>query len=101
MTRDFIYVQDVVDANILAAQTEKAISVYNIASGKSVSVNELFETIAKLLKTEVRPSRGPSRVGDIKDSYADISKAKTELGFEPKVSLEEGIGRIIEYQAHE
>lgn len=101
MTRDFIYVQDVVDANILAAQTEKASGIYNIASGKPVSVNELFETIVKLLKTEIRPTRGPSRVGDIKDSYADISKAKTELGFEAKVSLEEGIRIIIESQAHE
>ena len=101
MTRDFIYVQDVVDANILAAQTEKASGVYNIASGKPISINELFETIAKLLKTEIRPTHGLSRVGDIKDSYADISKVKTELGFEPKVSLEEGIRRTIESHAHE
>lgn len=100
-TRDFVYVQDVVEANILVAQHGKGNgSVYNIASGSRTSIRELFETTACVIGTIVEATPGPFRVGDIKDSYADISKARKELGFQPKVSLEEGIRRTVGHQKH-
>ena len=101
MTRDFVYVQDVIEANILAAQHGKGDGgVYNIASGSRTSIRELFETMARVIGTAAEATTGPFRVGDIKDSYADISKAQKKLGFQPKVSLEEGIRRTVEYQKH-
>ena len=92
MTRDFIYVEDVARANILVA--ESAIGsgeIFNIASGKPISINELFSTIRRVLNIDVQPKYGPARTGDIQDSYADVAKAKNSFGFQAQVTLEEGI----------
>jgi UDP-glucose 4-epimerase len=93
-TRDFIYVKDVVKANMLAM--EKGKGVYNIASGKSVSINELAHLICRLAGKELNPIYEEEREGDIKHSAADISRAR-EIGFKPSYSLEGGLAETIEY----
>ncbi len=93
-TRDFVYVKDVVKANLLAI--EKGEGVYNIASGKSVSINELARLICRIAGEDVNPIYEKEREGDIRHSVADVSKAR-EIGFEPSYSLEEGLAETIDY----
>lgn len=71
-TRDFVYVEDVVNANILAAKS-KFNGITNIASGKSITINELYETIKRILKVDIDAKYLPARVGDIIHSQADIT----------------------------
>ncbi len=94
-TRDFVYVKDVVKANMLAM--ERGRGVYNIASGKSISINELAGLICKIIGEKLDPIYKRERKGDIRNSAADISKAKEEIGFEPSYSLEEGLSETIGY----
>jgi UDP-glucose 4-epimerase len=93
-TRDFIYVKDVVRANIMAM--EKGGGVYNIASGESITINELARLVIEMAGGSVRPVYERERGGDIRHSLADISKAK-ELGFTPSYTLEEGLKETIDY----
>jgi len=102
-SRDFVYIDDVVTANILAATTnnrEAINQVYNIASGKRTSLNELVETVQKSLSEldpailAVEPKHGPERAGDIPHSHADIKKAKESLGYSPTFSFQQGIQRL-------
>lgn len=74
-TRDFVYVNDVVNANILAAKSNFN-GIINIASGKSVTINELYETIKKILKVDIDAKYLPARAGDIVHSQADINNMK-------------------------
>lgn len=93
-SRDFTYVDDAVEANLLAAKTPEARGqVFNIACGERVTIENLVQTINKVLGTTIAPTYLPERPGDIKDSLADISKAQKVLGYTPKVSLEEGVRR--------
>lgn len=93
-TRDFVYVADVVSANILASRG--APGVYNIACAKSISLNTLAKVIGKILAKEVRPRYESARAGDIKHSLADISRAK-RIGYSPKYSLEEALIETIQW----
>jgi nucleoside-diphosphate-sugar epimerase len=91
-TRDFIFVDDVVRANELAARTKRADgAVLNIATGKGTSVNTLANKIARLAGKPLAVKKAPARQGDIKHSYADISKARKLLGFRPETSLVDGL----------
>jgi UDP-glucose 4-epimerase len=90
-TRDFVYVKDVAKANLLAMEKADACGEFNIASGKSVTVSGLYGQIKKLAKSKADPFFTPEREGDIRYSYADISKAGKTLGFRPEFSLEEGL----------
>ena len=99
--RDFCYVKDCVEAFILAAEKNIAVgNVFNVAGGNPTSIRDLAYLMVKILgldgKTEV-VFTGESWKGDIVNLYADISKIKSKLGFEPKVSLEEGILRLKEW----
>lgn len=95
--RDFIFVDDVADANVLALQSEKGFGeVYNIAYGSSISLIELVEKLNSLMGTDIKPDFFPVRAGDNPDSVIDISKAKNDFGYTPKVSLEEGFKRTID-----
>lgn len=89
-TRDFVFVKDVVRANILAAEREES-GVFNVGSGASITVAELAGTIIDLLGKDMKPLHEAPREGDIRDSVADISKAKS-IGYEAGYSLEEGLG---------
>jgi UDP-glucose 4-epimerase len=95
-TRDFIHISDVIDAIMKAMSIERARGVFNIGSGKAVTINQLAKLILKTLNREdLKPVYAPPRPGDIKHSIADITKSRKILGFEPKISLEEGIKTLI------
>lgn len=100
-TRDFIYVEDVARATLLALKNNKANGeVFNIATGKPTTIRELALTIARLMKKgEVKPNYAASREGDITHSWADISKAAKILKFKPKFSLDAGLRKTIKYFA--
>lgn len=94
-SRDFTYVDDVVQANILAAEGDVTGETFNIGCGNRATVNELVETLNELLGTDIDAVYDDRRPGDVRHSYADISKAKEQLGYEPKVDFGEGLERTI------
>ena len=94
-TRDFVNVSDVASAVFASMESKVKSEVFNIGSGKPTTINELAKTIMDLDGVESAVSYGKSRSGDIKDSYADISKAQKLLGYAPKVSLKEGLQTMI------
>jgi len=97
-SRDFIFVKDIVSANILAATARKGIGeVFNIASGQSISINQLVRFINKELKKDIKPVYVSQRSGDIKHSKASIKKAKKIIGFEPKVCFNKGLRETIQW----
>jgi UDP-glucose 4-epimerase len=92
-TRDFVFVKDVVSANILAAETDIT-GAYNIGSGRQTSVTELANLVLKLTGREVAPLYHPPKPGEIRHSFADISRA-SEFGYSPRHNLEQGIKKTI------
>ena len=94
-TRDYIYVEDVVEANVLALNGKEG--VYNIGTGKETSINELIEIFSKVLGREIKLEYAPPRKGEIRRISLDGEKAKKELSFVPKYSLEEGLKKTIEW----
>ena len=97
-TRDFVYVDDAVEATVSALERDGvAGEVVNIGTGKATSINELCELFLRLTgKVHLKPLREPPRIGDIRHSQADISKARKLLGFKPKVQLELGVKKLLE-----
>lgn len=97
-SRDFTYIDNVVSANILACKAKNASGEYiNVATGKQVSVLEIFNKISKILRRDIKPIFGPSRAGDVKHTLADISKAKKLLNFKPLVSFDEGLDKTVNW----
>lgn len=96
-SRDFTYVLNVVDANLRAAESPDAIGkVINIGNGVSVTVNKLLDTLKQLTgQIEVQARYEPSRLGDVRDSLADLSLARSALGYSPTVGLEDGLRHTI------
>jgi UDP-glucose 4-epimerase len=91
-SRDFTYVDNVVEANVLAAEASEASGhVLNIATGEPRTVNELADTIGDVLGKPVEKEYLPERTGDVRDSWADVAAARSLLGWEPRVALEEGL----------
>jgi UDP-glucose 4-epimerase len=95
--RDFTYVSNVVEGTMLAANAD-AVSgrIFNVAASSPVSVNDVADTIGRILGKEVTKTHAPPRAGDIRDSWADITAARGALAWEPSVGLEEGLQRTIE-----
>lgn len=100
-TRDFTFVENAVQANILAMLSTKEESlnqVYNIAVGERISLNELFRLIKSVCgNLSIEPIYRDSRIGDIRNSLADISKAQRLLGYNPRVSVRDGLGLTYKY----
>jgi nucleoside-diphosphate-sugar epimerase len=98
-SRDFTYVSNVVDANLRAAESREAVGkVINVANGESVTLNELLASMQKLTwRTDIQAKYEPPRVGDIRDSLADLTLAKSLLGYTPIVGLEEGLRKTIDW----
>lgn len=98
-SRDFTYVENVVEANLKAccAESEAAGEVFNIGNGERISLGDLYLKLCKLLSTDVTPIYEAERRGDIKHSNADISKAKAYLDYEPLYSFDEGLVRCIDW----
>src|SRR5699024_3747148 len=98
--RDFVHVKDVARACRLALETsEAAHNVYNIGSGRSYTIKEIAEKIGRTLnKPHIKAKvTGKYRAGDIRHCYADISKAESQLGFSPHISLEEGMEELVDW----
>jgi UDP-glucose 4-epimerase len=97
--RDFVYVSNVVDANILAATVPRAAGrSFNVGCGKRTTLNQLLETLGGLSGQQIQPEYAESRAGDIRESVADIALARSELGYAPNVGVEEGLGHLLEYE---
>lgn len=95
--KDYIYVGDCVRANVAALAAESS-GVYNIGSGVGTSVNKLFRHISTMMDaSHVRPQKGPRRPGDVRRIFLDTTEAKRGLGWEPSVTLEEGLRRTADY----
>ncbi|GAB3239320.1 SDR family oxidoreductase [Hymenobacter seoulensis] len=97
-TRDFTFVENCVQANIKAAlvQNPEAVNqVYNIAVADRTSLNDLFNILKEEAGSDITPEYGPDRPGDIRDSLADISKAKNLLGYEPEIRIREGLQKTL------
>jgi UDP-glucose 4-epimerase len=96
--RDFVYVANVVDANILAATREGiAGRAYNVACGRRTTLTELASLIERASERSVERSFAQPRAGDIKESVADIARARTELGYAPIVDVEDGLRLLVQY----
>ena len=92
--RDFVYIDDVVDAH-LRAMEGGTVGAYNVGTGYSISVNDMFLLMKEVMKYRWGPTYAPQRPGDISRISLDASKAKRELGWRPTVGLEEGIRRTV------
>jgi len=90
-TRDFTYVHDAVNATVAAAVRGVPGHVYNIGGGSCVSVNHVVEMIARVAGRQPVVEVDPAQPGDMRHTYADTSRARAELGFQPQVSLEQGL----------
>lgn len=98
-SRDFTYIDNVVEGNLLAceASTQVAGKVFNVATGRRVTLNETFRILQQLTSYSGTPIYGAERGGDIKHSLADISLAEKYLGYKPKVDFERGLQRTVEW----
>jgi len=97
-SRDFIFVQNVVRGNLLAAEAEGAAGeVFNMAEGRQTSLLQLLELLSKLLGKGIEPDFQPPRIGDVRESLADIYRARSILGYEPITNLEQGLTQTIDY----
>jgi UDP-glucose 4-epimerase len=90
--RDFTFVSNVVEANLLAADAEEVSgTIVNVATGRATSVHELADAIGSILGRPVERELQPTRTGDIRDSYADVTRARELLGWEARVGIEDGL----------
>jgi UDP-glucose 4-epimerase len=97
-TRDFAYVENVVQANLLAAHAPQAAGqVINVGSGTAISLLDLLAELNRILGTNLAPQFQPPRAGDVRDSLADITRAQELLGYHPAVSLAEGLRRTVAF----
>ncbi|MFO8052476.1 MAG: SDR family oxidoreductase [Candidatus Omnitrophota bacterium] len=96
--RDFTYIDNVVDANILALSKDGlGGEVFNVAAGRPYSVNQLFKIIQKLTAKNIEPTYSEPRPGDVRKTYADITKAKEKLGWQSKVNFKQGLEKTVNW----
>jgi UDP-glucose 4-epimerase len=101
-TMDFIFAEDIAEANILAAQAPVTDEVFNIASGKETSLNELAATLLRVMGSNLKPAYSAERkVNSVPRRLADIQKARDQLGFVARVELEEGLRRLVQWWREE
>ena len=98
-SRDFVFVDNVVQANMLAATVPGAPGrCYNVGCGQQTTLNDLLQMLGRLTDQDVKPIYAETRAGDIKDSLADISRIRQELGYDPRVGVEEGLNQLLEFE---
>src|SRR5579863_10554727 len=98
-SRDFTYIDNAVEANLLACQASSSAAgnVFNVATGRRVTLNETFQLLRGMTSYSGQPNYGSERGGDIKHSLADIARAEKHLGYKPKVDFEEGLRRTVQW----
>ena len=92
--RDFVHVDDVVQANLLAAARAEPGSVYNVGTGERTSVNDLAEAVQRVTDVRVEVRHEPARAGEVLRSVADVGKIRAELGYRPGRGLDEGLAEL-------
>ncbi len=103
-SRDFTFVDNAVNANLLACRAPSQVAtgrVFNVGTGKSRTLNEVYDGIASALRFKQAPQYGPERVGDVKHSLASIDRARKELGYEPKADFEQGLEKTVAWYLSE
>ena len=96
-TRDFTFVDDAVKANLLASESDSVGEVFNIGGGSRISVNELIGMMENIIGKKAKVKYIEKQKGDVRDTLADVSKAKKELEWIPKVKIEEGLKRFVDW----
>lgn len=97
-TRDFTYVENAVQANLLACEAPNVSGkVFNVGCGGRLSLNEVLRALRKITGKTLEAKHDPPRDGDIRDSQADISQAREFLGYDPQIGFEDGLARTIEW----
>ncbi len=99
-SRDFTFVQNAVQANLLACTAPKEVAtgrVFNVGTGKSHTLNDLYAALARILGFDKEPSYGPVRAGDVQHSLAEVSHTCKELGYQPLDNFEEGLRKTVEW----
>ena len=97
-SRDFTYIDNVVEANLLAARAKKTEGdVINTATGSAITINEVVDMVNELTGKDIRPVHTSPRPGDVKHSLADISLAKKTIGYQPTVTFKEGLAKSIDW----
>jgi UDP-glucose 4-epimerase len=101
-TMDFVYVEDIARANLLAASADVQDEVFNVARGEEISLNQLAETLVRVMGADLSPEYGPERkVNPVPRRLADVDKARQMLGFEAQVSIEEGLYNLVRWWREE
>jgi UDP-glucuronate 4-epimerase len=95
--RDFTYVDDLIDGFVSALDRDLGFAILNLGNGRSISVLETIELLEKSLKVSARIEWLPAQRGDVRRTWSDTAAAREALGFEPKISIEEGIGRFVDW----
>lgn len=95
--RDFVYVGDCAQANLMALSDHKDNGIFNLGSGRGTSVNEIFRALKRVTGYEREPVHGPAKLGETRRIYLDASKANRELGWVPTVRLENGMELTVDY----
>jgi UDP-glucose 4-epimerase len=96
-TRDFTFISDVVDALVLAAETERFGEVFNVGGGSQITVSELVEKIERIAGQKAKVDYVNKQKGDVKDTRADISKAWNMLGWRPRWHIEKGLEEYLRW----
>lgn len=98
-SRDFTYIDNVIEANLRACKADSSAAgeAFNIGAGGRLYLTDMYDQLCKALGVSVKPNFGPPRAGDVRDSNADISKARRLLGYNPEYDFEKGIGLAIDW----
>ena len=96
-TRDFTYVDDAVEANILGAKSNLVGEVFNVGGGSRISVNELIEEIERIIGKKAQIIYVEKQKGDVRDTWADVSKAKAKMNWNPRVDINKGLNSFIDW----
>lgn len=96
-TRDYVYVGDCAYANYLAVTVDHKPGIYNLGWGRPTSVNDIFETLTKIIAYPHPANHGPAKVGETRHIYLDSSKIKADLGWTPTLTLQEGLEKTVAY----
>jgi UDP-glucose 4-epimerase len=97
-TMDFIYVEDIARANVLAAKANVTDEVFNVASGVETSLNDLAHSLLRVMNSDLKPEYGPARrVNPVSRRLADTSCARKKIGFQSQVSLQDGLSRLVSW----
>jgi UDP-glucose 4-epimerase len=99
-TRDYVYVEDCAHANLLLLEAQGSRGIYNLGSGVGTSVNEIFHHLREITGYSLEPVHGPAKVGETRHIYLDATKARDDLGWTPRWSLEEGLLETVDYFEH-